>query len=272
MKVLVVDDSALLRERLASMISELPGVTSISQAQDSSQALSTVQKLNPDVVILDMGHPIRSGLDICKKIIRTFPNTRVVMISANPEDNHMEMTNPVDSLSPVANSMPSRSVSENSQPVLRWFHLFALVSAGIFMMTIGIVVGAKMTASAYYNEREAMKKDAAAALLECQNTNKTIQLFPQEIVGESKSEEMKRQPRRSSNRVKAIIRKQLSEEEKARKELLDLKAQTLKRAQEVISRQMQTAQEIARLLGETTAETKVLLMKLMSLYQEEGQR
>ena len=62
----------------------------------------------------------------------------------------------------------------------------------------------------------------------------------------------------------------ISEEEKARKNFLNLKAQTLQRAQEVISRQMQTAQEIARLLGETTAETKVLLVKLMSLYQEEG--
>jgi len=64
----------------------------------------------------------------------------------------------------------------------------------------------------------------------------------------------------------------ISEEEKARKDFLDLRAQMLKRAHEVISRQMQTAQEIARLLGETTAETKVLLMKLMSLYEEEGQR
>jgi len=64
----------------------------------------------------------------------------------------------------------------------------------------------------------------------------------------------------------------ISEEEKTRKDFLDLKSQTLKHAQEVISRQMQTAQEIARLLGETTAETKVLLMKLMSLYQEENQR
>ncbi len=61
----------------------------------------------------------------------------------------------------------------------------------------------------------------------------------------------------------------ISEEEKARKDFLELRAQTLKRAQEVISRQMQTAQEIAKLLGETTAETKALLMKLISLYQEE---
>jgi PAS domain S-box-containing protein len=61
----------------------------------------------------------------------------------------------------------------------------------------------------------------------------------------------------------------ISEEEKARKDFRELRAQTLKRAQEVISRQMQTAQEIAGLLGETTAETKVLLMKLISLYKEE---
>lgn len=62
----------------------------------------------------------------------------------------------------------------------------------------------------------------------------------------------------------------ISDEEKAKQQLRDLRAQTLQRAQEVISRQMQTAQEIARLLGETTAETKVLLVKLMGLFQEEG--
>ena len=61
----------------------------------------------------------------------------------------------------------------------------------------------------------------------------------------------------------------ISEEELARKRIRDLRAQTLQRAQEVISRQMQTAQEIARLLGESTAETKVLLVKLMSLFKEE---
>ena len=62
----------------------------------------------------------------------------------------------------------------------------------------------------------------------------------------------------------------ISEEEDAKKHYRELRAQTLERAQEVISRQMKTAQEIARLLGETTAETKVLLVKLMSLFKEEG--
>jgi PAS domain S-box-containing protein len=62
----------------------------------------------------------------------------------------------------------------------------------------------------------------------------------------------------------------ISDEEEAKKHYRELRAQTLERAQEVISRQMKTAQEIARLLGETTAETKVLLVKLMSLFEEES--
>jgi len=64
----------------------------------------------------------------------------------------------------------------------------------------------------------------------------------------------------------------ISEEEAAKQDYLDLRAQTLGRTQEVISRQMLTAQEIARLLGEATAETKVLLVKLVSLFEEETER
>ena len=62
----------------------------------------------------------------------------------------------------------------------------------------------------------------------------------------------------------------ISDEERARQRLGELRAQTLQRAQEVSERQMQTAQEIARLLGESTADTKVLLVKVMSLFQEQG--
>ncbi len=60
-----------------------------------------------------------------------------------------------------------------------------------------------------------------------------------------------------------------TEEERARRRLSEVKAQTLARAQEVIRRQMQTVQEIAGLLGETTAETKVLLVRLMDLFRQE---
>jgi DNA-binding NarL/FixJ family response regulator len=84
MKVLVVDDSALLRERLVSMISELPEVTSISQAQDSSQALSTVQKLNPDVVILDIRLSEGNGIEILQHIKRKNAAPVTIMFTNYP--------------------------------------------------------------------------------------------------------------------------------------------------------------------------------------------
>ena len=62
----------------------------------------------------------------------------------------------------------------------------------------------------------------------------------------------------------------ISDEERARAELLEVKRETLARAEKVIHRQMHTAQEIAGLLGETTAETKVLLAKLTDLFRREG--
>jgi len=62
----------------------------------------------------------------------------------------------------------------------------------------------------------------------------------------------------------------ISEEERARGALAQVRSETLARAEEVIHRQMKAAQEIAGLLGETTAETKVLLAKLMDLFRQEG--
>jgi nitrogen-specific signal transduction histidine kinase len=62
----------------------------------------------------------------------------------------------------------------------------------------------------------------------------------------------------------------ISEEERARAALAQARSETLARAEKVILGQMRTAQEIAGLLGEATAETKVLLAKLMDLFRQEG--
>jgi len=68
MKVLIVDDSRLLRERLVSMISELPEIDVIAQAKDATGAKDSIQELHPDVVILDIRLSEGNGIDVLREI------------------------------------------------------------------------------------------------------------------------------------------------------------------------------------------------------------
>lgn len=61
----------------------------------------------------------------------------------------------------------------------------------------------------------------------------------------------------------------MTEEDKQSKKLVELKESTLEAAQNVINKQMRVAQEIASLLGETTAETKITLMQLQNIVRKE---
>ncbi|OFI07256.1 iron hydrogenase 1 [Clostridium acetireducens DSM 10703] len=72
------------------------------------------------------------------------------------------------------------------------------------------------------------------------------------------------------NDIMLVIMRNVSKEEKSKKELSIVKEKTLNAAQEVIEKQMRVAQKIASLLGETTAETKITLTKLKNVVKEES--
>ena len=76
-------------------------------------------------------------------------------------------------------------------------------------------------------------------------------------------------PVRGKGLMVAVMR-DITEQEKARASLAHLRSETLERTQAVIKKQMRVAHEIAGLLGETTAETKVLLSELRRLMQEDS--
>jgi two-component system response regulator DegU len=58
---------------------------------DGSEAISQIAANSPDIVLLDIGYPFLNGLELGKKIARTFPGTGVVMLSANPDEDDDEL-------------------------------------------------------------------------------------------------------------------------------------------------------------------------------------
>jgi DNA-binding NarL/FixJ family response regulator len=68
MKVIIADDSKILRERIISMLSTIPGVEIVAEAENSHEAMKYIEKLKPDVLILDIRMPNGNGIEVLKSI------------------------------------------------------------------------------------------------------------------------------------------------------------------------------------------------------------
>ncbi len=84
MKVIIADDSAVVRERLVSLLSELPGIELAGQAQDAPQAKEMIRSVKPDVVILDIQMPGGSGVDVLESIERNGTRPVAIMLTNFP--------------------------------------------------------------------------------------------------------------------------------------------------------------------------------------------
>jgi two-component system chemotaxis response regulator CheB len=84
-KVLVVDDSALMRKLLAKMLSVAGDIEVVGTAMDGSFALQKVEALRPDVVTLDLDMPNVDGLTALEQIVDRF-RLPVVLVSAHTEE------------------------------------------------------------------------------------------------------------------------------------------------------------------------------------------
>jgi len=68
MKILVVDDEALARDRLCAMLDELPGCTVCGQAANGSEALAQAEKMQPDALLMDIRMPGMDGLEAARHL------------------------------------------------------------------------------------------------------------------------------------------------------------------------------------------------------------
>jgi YesN/AraC family two-component response regulator len=79
---LIVDDSAVIRRRLVSLLTEVDGVRLVGEASNGVEGADLIRELNPDVVILDIRMPERSGIGLLESI-KDSSDLPVVIILTN---------------------------------------------------------------------------------------------------------------------------------------------------------------------------------------------
>jgi DNA-binding NarL/FixJ family response regulator len=88
-RVLVVDDQALMRDGLASLLSLEHGITVVGTASNGEEALKQVVALQPDVILMDVRMPSMDGVKATVQIRRDFSDTPILMLTTFDDDAYV---------------------------------------------------------------------------------------------------------------------------------------------------------------------------------------
>jgi DNA-binding NarL/FixJ family response regulator len=85
-RVIVVDDQALVREGLVTMLELMPEIEVMGTAADGEQALELVAATGPDVVLMDLRMPRLDGVEATRRIRAEHPGTQVIALTTYADD------------------------------------------------------------------------------------------------------------------------------------------------------------------------------------------
>lgn len=88
LKVLIVDDHPLIRKGLRQILVESVHIGNVEEASDGFQAVEAVRKNRFDVVVLDISIPGKDGMEVLREIKEIAPDTPVLMLSIQPEEQY----------------------------------------------------------------------------------------------------------------------------------------------------------------------------------------
>ncbi len=87
MRVVVADDQRVVREGLATILENLPGIDVVGLASDGAEAVALVARHDPDVVLMDLRMPVMDGAEATAAIRRSHPRTHVVVLTTYADDD-----------------------------------------------------------------------------------------------------------------------------------------------------------------------------------------
>jgi len=86
-RVLIADDHPHFRDGLRALLLSAPGVEVLDEAGDGEEAISLANRLQPDVILMDLNMPGTGGIEATRRILRTSPHISILVISMFDDDD-----------------------------------------------------------------------------------------------------------------------------------------------------------------------------------------
>ncbi|SRR6266567_5022038 len=86
-RLLIVDDHEMVREGLKAMLDTEQDFEIVGDAADAEQALALIERVQPDVVLLDVRLPGVSGIEVCRSVAQRFPETAVIILTTFTDES-----------------------------------------------------------------------------------------------------------------------------------------------------------------------------------------
>lgn len=88
-RILLADDHAILRDGIRALLNDETDLQVVGEADNGRQALEKARALRPDIVIMDIGMPLLSGLEATRQIRRDVPEARVLILTMHQNDEYL---------------------------------------------------------------------------------------------------------------------------------------------------------------------------------------
>lgn len=89
-RLLIIDDHEMVREGLKAMLSAEPDFSIVGDAANADEALALIERLRPDILLLDVRLPGTSGIDVCRTVTELYPETAVIILTTFTDESLVE--------------------------------------------------------------------------------------------------------------------------------------------------------------------------------------
>jgi DNA-binding NarL/FixJ family response regulator len=88
--VLLAEDHTIVRQGLRAILGAESDIEVIGEAANGRRAVEMMQKLHPDVVVMDIAMPLLNGLEATRQILKLFPAAKILILSAHSDDEYID--------------------------------------------------------------------------------------------------------------------------------------------------------------------------------------